>query len=69
VVEGSVDSSVYEEFLSQLLDRMQPYPLPNSVLVMDNASIHKTEDVKDMIVERCVFLSTHNVITKSSTGV
>jgi len=52
VIKGSVDRSVYEEFLAQLLDRMQPYPLPHSVLVMDNAQIHKGEDIREMVAAK-----------------
>ena len=28
---------------------MQPWPLPNSVLVMDNAAIHRVDGVREMI--------------------
>jgi hypothetical protein len=31
---------------------MQPFPLPNSVIVMDNARIHKRPEIIDMIYMR-----------------
>ena len=31
---------------------MQPYPGPNSVIVMDNCQIHKHPEIQDMIYER-----------------
>lgn len=35
---------------------MEPYPARNSVIVMDNARIHKNQDVVDMIHARSVFI-------------
>ena len=28
---------------------MQPWPLPNSVLIMDNAAIHRVDGVREMV--------------------
>lgn len=39
-------------FLAELLTRMQPFPARNSMIVMDNARIHKSQDVIDMIHAR-----------------
>ena len=39
-------------FISGLLNAMNPYPARNSVLVMDNASIHKAKRLRLMIEER-----------------
>ncbi|KAF8800957.1 hypothetical protein BYT27DRAFT_7006896, partial [Phlegmacium glaucopus] len=41
IVEGSFTALRFQDFISHLLDYMQPYPLPNSVIIMDNARIHK----------------------------
>lgn len=49
VVEGSVTGDVYEEFIAKLLEKMQPYPGSNSVLIMDNAKIHKTDELREMV--------------------
>jgi hypothetical protein len=49
VLEGSVDHIDFEEFLEELLQSMEPFPGRNSVLVMDNASIHKNEDIMDLV--------------------
>ena len=35
----------FGNFIEGVLDRMQPWPLPNSMLVMDNASIHKVSGI------------------------
>jgi transposase len=48
VFQGSTDSTVFENFIEQLLPSMCPWPGPNSVLVMDNAAIHHTERIKQM---------------------
>ncbi|KAI0682755.1 hypothetical protein BC835DRAFT_1298083, partial [Cytidiella melzeri] len=34
----------FADFVEGVLDWMQPWPLPNSVLVMDNASIYKVQE-------------------------
>jgi hypothetical protein len=52
IVEGSFTKPLFKEFISELLTRMQPFPGNNSVIIMDNARIHKNQDVIDMIEER-----------------
>lgn len=39
----------FETFISVLLDHMNPYPQPNSVIVMDNASIHHFDGLREMV--------------------
>jgi hypothetical protein len=39
----------FSNFIEGVLDRIHPFPLPNSVLVMDNASIHKVPGIQEMI--------------------
>lgn len=56
IVEGSFTSERFREFIEGLLDRMQPFPAPNSVIVMDNARIHKDPEILDLIEQRCVFV-------------
>lgn len=41
---------------------MNPFPGPNSVIIMDNASIHKSWELHDMIERRCVCI-THVALT------
>ena len=42
---------------------MQPYPAPNSVIVLDNCSIHKHDSIKQLVKERCAcFLMSMNVL-------
>lgn len=47
----------FNAFVDGLLDEMNPFPEKNSVLVMDNASIHKSPELRDMIESRCVTLN------------
>lgn len=54
IVEGSFTTVKFKGFLEGLLDHMQPFPAPNSVIVMDNARIHKHPDIRAMIEERSV---------------
>ena len=39
----------FRSFVEVLLDNMNPYPLPNSVIVCDNASAHHFEDLRAII--------------------
>jgi transposase len=48
VFQGSTNAAVFEEFIEQLLPSCSPWPGRNSVLVMDNASIHHTARIKQM---------------------
>ena len=48
VFQGSTDSTVFEDFIEQLLPLCNPWPESKSVLVMDNASIHHTARIEQM---------------------
>ena len=52
IVDGSFCMETFMEFIEGLLDKMQPYSAPNSVIVMDNCKIHKHPNVVRMIEER-----------------
>ena len=56
VLDHSFLGEEFQDFVSGILDRMQPWPLPNSVLVMDNASIHKVPGIREMVEERYVLI-------------
>jgi transposase len=48
IFQGSTDAVVFEDFIEQLLHHCGRWPAPKSVLVMDNASFHHTERIKQM---------------------
>jgi transposase len=53
---GDVDgtftrSSFHEVFKSKILPFLNPWPLPRSIVVMDNAKIHMYKELQDMIHE------------------
>ena len=52
IVEGSFCTATFSNFIDGLLDNMQQYPAPNSVLVMDNCRIHKHPQIQEMIRNR-----------------
>jgi transposase len=58
VVEGSFTSLLFRDFLKVVLDHMQPFPAPKSVIVMDNAQIHKDPAIIEMIEQR--YMSIHS---------
>jgi transposase len=48
IFQGSTDASVFEDFIEQLMEHCGRWPEPKSVIVMDNASFHYTERVKEL---------------------
>jgi hypothetical protein len=52
IVEGSFTGPLFQQFVCGLLDAMNPFPEPNSVLVMDNAAIHRSPNVREMVEAR-----------------
>ena len=54
VLDHPFSGDEFINFIEGVLDQMQPWPLPNSVLAMDNASIHKVHGIREMVEERCV---------------
>jgi hypothetical protein len=64
IVEGSFTKVSFARFIDGLLDRMNPFPGPNSVVIMDNCRIHKSPDILNMIRERQVQLIYLTISTK-----
>jgi len=54
IVEGSFTTELFKGFISGLLDHMNPFPGPNSVIVMDNCRIHRSRAIREMIEEQLV---------------
>jgi hypothetical protein len=52
VITGAWDGVQFCDYLDVLLDQMNPFPQPNSVLIMDNASIHKFQGIREMVEGR-----------------
>ncbi|KAJ2913748.1 hypothetical protein MD484_g6667, partial [Candolleomyces efflorescens] len=63
VIPRSYTAELFNGFIEGLLDTMNPFPAPNSVIVMDNASIHKSEALRQMVEARgmrLVFLPAYS---------
>jgi hypothetical protein len=56
VFQGATDADVFEDFIEQLLQHCNRWPEPKSVLVMDNASFHRTEKIQRMCLDSGVKL-------------
>jgi DDE superfamily endonuclease len=52
VLDHSFTGEEFHSFVEGILDQMQPWPLPNLVLVLDNASIHKIPGIQEMVEAR-----------------
>jgi transposase len=48
VFNGTTDTTLYEDFIEQLLHHCGRWPEPKSVLVMDNASFHHSDRIEKM---------------------
>ena len=51
VFRGSTDTTVFEDFIAQLLQHYGRQPEPKSVLVIDNASFHHSERMTQIYVD------------------
>lgn len=58
VLDHAFTGVEFQDFIRGVLDQMQPWPLPNSVLVMDNARIHTVHGICEMIEERYAIFSS-----------
>lgn len=52
VLDKAITGEDFRRFVQGLLPRMNEWPLPRSVLVVDNASIHKVAGIREMVEER-----------------
>jgi transposase len=56
VFQGSIDSTVFEDYIKELLPLYGRWPEPKSVLIIDNASFHYIERIEQMCYEAGVKL-------------
>nr|XP_001390211.2 transposase [Aspergillus niger CBS 513.88] len=54
VFRGSTDASFFEDFIEELLQHCGKWPEPKSVLVMDNASFHRSGKIEQLCCEKGV---------------
>ncbi|KIO18219.1 hypothetical protein M407DRAFT_63382, partial [Tulasnella calospora MUT 4182] len=51
VIEGAYTEARFTNFIKGLILEMNPFPGKNSVLVMDNAIIHKSPRLREIVEE------------------
>jgi len=56
VFQGNTDNNMYDDFIEQLLHHCGRWPEPKPVLIMDNASFHRSERIEQMCVDAGVKL-------------
>lgn len=49
ILTRSWTADEFRTFVNILLDKMNPYPQKNSVLVLDNASAHHFDELREMV--------------------
>jgi hypothetical protein len=54
---GGYNGEEFKQWLESLLEIMNPYPAPHSVLILDNCRIHHVPGIEEMCEERCVMRS------------
>ena len=63
VVEKAITGDDFRRFVQGLLPRMNSWPMPHSVLVVDNASIHKVAGIRELVEghgARLVYLPSYS---------
>ncbi|KIO19764.1 hypothetical protein M407DRAFT_82390, partial [Tulasnella calospora MUT 4182] len=56
VVQGAYTELKFTNFIKGVLLKMNQFPAKNSVLIMDNAIIHKSPALREMIEERYILI-------------
>jgi len=56
ITRGSFNGDSFLAYIGELVNVMNPYPQPESVLVMDNCAIHHVDGVMDLCTEKGVKL-------------
>jgi hypothetical protein len=51
IFRGSTNTSVFKDFIEQLLQHCGKWPELKSILVMDNASFHRSEQIEQVCVD------------------
>ena len=52
VVKNTVTGDIFHQFIQGLLPQVNEWPLPNSVLVVDNTVIHKVASIQELVKGR-----------------
>ncbi|KLO04691.1 hypothetical protein SCHPADRAFT_840350, partial [Schizopora paradoxa] len=52
IVEGSFNTQLFLEFIEDVVSKMNPFPSPRSVIIMDNCAIHKAPEIREAIESR-----------------
>ena len=52
IVEGLFNTELFTVFIKDLLVKMQPFPAPRSVIIIDNCVIHKAPRICELIEAR-----------------
>ena len=53
IMTKSWNSVEFRQYIEVLLDNMNPFPRRNSVLVMDNASVHHFDGLREIVEAWC----------------
>ena len=61
IQDGPYTAHQFNSFVEALLDEMYPFPQPNLVVVMDNASIHKSLELRQMVEQPYVCSHNYNI--------
>jgi hypothetical protein len=48
VKAGPFNGDSFLQYIEEVLEHMNPYPAPQSVLIMDNCSIHRVDGVAEL---------------------
>ena len=68
--KGRSHEKIHDAFAKCVIPKLNPWPLPNSIVIMDNAKIHMYKELEDSVYqcEARLFFTTIFSAVESSRG-
>ena len=62
IVEESFNSALFYNFITSLLEHMNLWPAQNSIIAINNCTIHKVPEVRELIKSKYVYYICYQLL-------